>query len=132
VYNTNEQEFFARWEERRDWLSQMGGAANAATLIDAMLTEVRTLLKSKDDEVLSLSQASIESGYSTDHLGRLIRNGTIPNAGRRGSPRLRRSDLPVRPGSQNGGVALARPMLHGAPSREQVARAVVERHGGAR
>ena len=68
-------------------------------------------------EVLTLEEAAAESGYSADHLGRLLADGTIPNAGRkyalgsgagtcRGSRRRRRPDpsLPRPPG----GPSLAR------------------------
>ena len=48
-------------------------------------------------EKLTLAQASARSGYSQDHLARLIRERRLPNAGRRGSPRIRAGDLPVRP-----------------------------------
>ena len=53
------------------------------------------------DEKLTLAQASARSGYSQDHLARLIREGRLPNAGRRGSPRIRAGDLPVRPASRH-------------------------------
>jgi hypothetical protein len=49
------------------------------------------------DERLTLAQAALRSGYSPDHLARLLREGRVPNAGRRGSPRIRAGDLPVRP-----------------------------------
>ncbi|MDE2782551.1 MAG: hypothetical protein OXK77_06320, partial [Gemmatimonadota bacterium] len=39
-------------------------------------------------------EAARESGYSADHLGRLVRDGRIPNAGRPGAPRIARTDLP--------------------------------------
>lgn len=47
---------------------------------------------------LSLSEAAELSGYSQDHLGRLIRDDKIPNAGRKGAPRIARRDLPMKPG----------------------------------
>lgn len=50
-----------------------------------------------DDEPLTLAEASLRSGYSRDHLARIIREGRVPNAGRRGSPRIRAADLPIRP-----------------------------------
>ena len=47
---------------------------------------------------LTISEASKLSGYSTDHLGRLVREGKIPNAGRPGAPRIAPGDLPIRTG----------------------------------
>jgi hypothetical protein len=44
-----------------------------------------------------MEEAARESGYSAEHLGRLIRTGRIPNAGRRSAPRVRRGDLPAKP-----------------------------------
>lgn len=49
------------------------------------------------DERLTLAQAALRSGYSSEHLARLVRDGRLPNAGRRGSRRIRAGDLPVRP-----------------------------------
>lgn len=49
-----------------------------------------------DAEGLRLVDAARESGYSEEHLGRLVRSGVIPNAGRRGAPRILRRDVPRR------------------------------------
>jgi hypothetical protein len=38
------------------------------------------------------------SGYSADHLGELVREGKIPNAGRKNAPLIRRLDLPMKAG----------------------------------
>lgn len=46
---------------------------------------------------LSLRQAAAESGYHEDSLGRLVRQGKIPNVGRLHAPKIRRRDLPKRP-----------------------------------
>ena len=54
-------------------------------------------LASEGDVALTLRQAAEESGYSADHLGRLVRDGEIPNAGRPGAPRIARGDLPIKP-----------------------------------
>ena len=56
------------------------------------------LLRSEAEQLLTLPEAARLSGYSADHLGRLVREGTIPNAGRPGSPRIARGDVPVKPG----------------------------------
>jgi hypothetical protein len=45
-----------------------------------------------------LTDAANRSGYSRDHLARLVRQHRIPNSGRRGAPRVRLRDLPIRPG----------------------------------
>ena len=61
------------------------------------------------DERLTLAQAALRSGYSAEHLARLVREGRLANAGRRGSPRIRAGDLPVRPPR---GIAAARPRAY--------------------
>jgi hypothetical protein len=48
----------------------------------------------EQDCPLTLAAAAAESGLSVDHLGKLIRDGTIPNAGRKGAPRIRSADVP--------------------------------------
>ncbi len=74
-------------------------------------------------ERLTLPQAEQESGYSRDHLRRLIDEGTIPDASATdGSKAILRKDLPKKPGH---GLATVRP---GVPSsRVQAARAVAGR-----
>ena len=62
-------------------------------------SQLELALHDRADERLTLAEASLRSGYSQDHLALLIREGRIPNAGRRGSPRIRAIDLPVRPAS---------------------------------
>lgn len=59
------------------------------------LSDALTIL---DEETLTLSEAAERSGYSADHLSRLIRHGKLPNAGRKGAPRIRRADVPTKPG----------------------------------
>ncbi|MGI8497329.1 MAG: hypothetical protein ACR2OG_07090 [Gemmatimonadaceae bacterium] len=48
-------------------------------------------------ELLTLGDAARRSGYSADHLARLVRSGRLPNAGRPHAPRIRLVDLPLRP-----------------------------------
>lgn len=45
-------------------------------------------------QTLTLAEAAEESGFSQSHLGRLLHEGRIENAGAKGSPRIRRMDLP--------------------------------------
>ena len=80
----------------------------AAEQLEDRIAELERELSSHAEAPLSLRQASAESGYSTDHLARLLRQGAIPNAGRRHAPRILRRDLPRRPGaSDRSGVVLA-------------------------
>ena len=71
---------------------------------------------------LTLPQAALESGYTRDHLRRLIDEGTIPNASVDSSKAILRKDLPRKPGH---GVAAVRSTV--ASSRLQAARAVAGR-----
>lgn len=48
-------------------------------------------------EALTLERAARESGYSKDHISRLITEGRLDNLGKRGAPRTRRGDLPRKP-----------------------------------
>lgn len=99
-----------------------------AALCETHAREVRECIDEWLNEPLTLQQAAVESGYSADRLGRLVRDGTLPNAGERGSPRIRRRNLPRKPSHQP--VASNRSPANGdnpaVPSRSQVARTVVE------
>jgi len=59
--------------------------------------ELEAALQSVEDGV-TLAEAARLGGYSADHLGRLIHEGTLVNVGRKYAPRIRRADVPVKPG----------------------------------
>ena len=63
--------------------------------------EVVTAVERAEDEELSLTKSASVSGYSKRRLSELLADGTIPNAGRKGAPRIRRGDLPKRVGSRS-------------------------------
>jgi hypothetical protein len=86
--------------------------------------ELENALRCHGDALLTLAEAASESGYSVDRLGREIARSKIPNAGRLHAPRVRRSDLPKKPG------ALPPPALALYPDRTEIARAVIQRHIG--
>ena len=87
-------ELTARWLERRDAYARLEVSVPAAKLIDELLSEMRQLGTTSDDDLLSLTEAATFSGYSADHLGRLVRMGMLKNFGRHGAPRVRRGDVP--------------------------------------
>ncbi len=96
----NRAELVAKWEERAKELRRLHAHVDGAVLCEEALKDFTEVLESEERELLSLRDAAALSGYSEDHLSRLIRDGTVPNAGRRGAPRVRRGDLPKRAGSR--------------------------------
>lgn len=85
-----------RWLSRRDELRRFHALVDGALLCDELLAELNSLADNSANELLSLKRAALESGYSVDHLGRLIREGRLRNAGRPNAPRIRRADLPAK------------------------------------
>lgn len=90
-------DLLANWREKATGLEQFGATEQAITL--------RKCADDLDDtwdqwvnQPLTLQQAAESGGYSTAQLGRLVREGTIPNAGRRNAPRIFRKDVPIKPG----------------------------------
>ncbi len=87
-----------KWALRRQEGADFNARVDLTTVCEAVLQDIDTLLAHQESEVLTLREAAGLSGYSSEHLGRLTRNGKIPNAGRPGSPGIRRADLPIKPG----------------------------------
>jgi hypothetical protein len=70
------------------------GAESQARILDFCADELAAALARAGDELLSLARAAQESGYTADHLSRMVRQGKIPNSGRKSKPLIRRRDLP--------------------------------------
>jgi hypothetical protein len=90
-------EILRRWQERQAEWSRLNVQVSGAALAGEIVADLEKIAESDGSDELTLSAASRASGYSVDHLSRLIREGSLPNAGKKGSPRIRRSDLPIRP-----------------------------------
>ena len=86
----------ARWRERAEHLYRYGRAKAAAAIWKLAADELDEALQEQADELLNLTDASRKSGYSPDHLGRLIRDSKLTNHGARHAPRIRVGDLPRR------------------------------------
>ena len=86
-----------QWIQRRDEWRRLGVQVDGAKLAEEILAELEQL-DASGEQLLTLVEAAVECGYSPDHLGRLVRDGAIPNAGRPKAPRIRRRDLPRKPG----------------------------------
>jgi len=64
--------------------------------------QIRAALTAEGDEELTLAEAARRSGYSEDHLCRLVRTGRIPDLRpiHRGPIRIRARDLPIKPAAR--------------------------------
>ena len=85
----------SQWRSRASDLERYSPSA-AQAFRDAA-DELENALQSVEGCV-SLKEASRLGGYSTDSLQRMVAGGRIQNCGRKGKPRIRRVDVPVKPG----------------------------------
>ena len=113
----------ADWRRRAKSLRRYGGDTPAVA-IERCADDLDATLAERDETTLSLVEAARESGYTRDHLGRLVRDGKIPNAGRPGAPRIARVDLPRK--------APAEPPLAKAPrprerSNAQIVQSIIDK-----
>lgn len=96
------------------------GLEREARLEESIAEDVEAALREHRHEELTVAEASEESGYAPKTLRRMVRENRIPDArpeGSEGEIRVRRRDLPRKPGAER------------EPVREAVARHV-ERAGG--
>ena len=103
----------AKWRKQAKSLRRYGGDT-PATALERCADDLEAALVERDETTLSLVEAARESGYSADHLGRLVRDGKIPNAGRPGAPRIALKDLPRK------ASAPAEPRLAEKPRRSEL------------
>src|SRR5438034_6579518 len=76
------------------------GAAEAAAACEKIAGELEQAFREWWLAELTVSEASLESGYSSDRLRELVREGRLPDqrpSGSSGEIRIRRADLPRRP-----------------------------------
>jgi hypothetical protein len=106
----------------REW-----GASAHAQVLEHALDRLEEALAVQDDVTLNLQEAAAESGYSAEHLGRLVREAKLPNAGRPNAPRIRRCDLPRKPTKTLSPEAF--PSHIRGTSQERIARHIAT-HGG--
>ena len=111
------------WRRQAKTLRRYGGETPAVAL-ESCAAELEATLTERDETTLSLTEAARESGYSADHLGRLVRDGKIPNAGRPGAPRIARRHLPRKAPAEPPLVKEPRPPQ---VSNVQIVQSIIER-----
>jgi hypothetical protein len=87
----------AVWRERAAALRRY--APPVATAYEDAAAELEKALQATGADLLTLQAAARETGYSADHLGRLIRTGRLANHGRERAPKVRRCELPNKTGA---------------------------------
>ena len=80
------------WREEAA-LFRRRGLNQAADLAESYAMELEAVLREYRLATLTLKEAATETGLKYDTIQGKIASGEIPNAGRRGSPRVRRCDL---------------------------------------
>jgi hypothetical protein len=115
--------FLCRWRAEGQRLKRLGALVDAGKLLDEVLGDAEALFEAEDNDVLTLTAAADESGYSADHLGRLVREGLVRNAGRKNAPKIRRADLPRKPSARLPRTRAGAKFVGATPT--QIARAVV-------
>ena len=113
------REIIDRWAARRDELARLKAVVDGAVLCDEVLADLNAITNEHGNMPLSVAEAARESGYSAGHLGRELKAGRIPNAGRENAPKILRRDLP-----RKLGASLPQSQLEATLSRKRIARAV--------
>jgi len=88
----------AGFRAKAEDLRQFGAEEQARTL-EWAASQVELALRDASQELLSLDQAARESGFHPESLGRMVREGKIPDTrppGARGQVLIRRGDLPIK------------------------------------
>lgn len=114
----------AEYRRKAQTLREDAAAEQAATAWERAAELLEGALQVSDLEALTLEEAEVLGGYTRRHLRRLIREGTIPNAGTPDRYLILRMHVPRKPGHATPSVARGPRSM--AASRSQVARAVVE------
>ena len=80
------------WREEAGVL-QKRGAVPVAECLQSAATDLELRLNEWELEELTLTRAAAELGLEYDTVQRRVASGELPNAGRKGAPRVRRCEL---------------------------------------
>ncbi len=74
------------------------GEDRLATACEKHAEELEAAAGARRIEAVTLEEAAEAGGYSYSHLQHLVAEGEIENVGESGAPRIRRCDVPRKPG----------------------------------
>lgn len=83
----------SHWRAEAERLRDLAAEGQARAL-ERAARELEASLQAGAHEIVTLDVAANESGFSADHLGRLIRQGKLRNYGQKRTPRVRLADVP--------------------------------------
>lgn len=83
----------AQWRGEAESL-RTRGMDREARMVESFADDLESEVREMEDETLTLEEAADESGLSYSSVQHKVAAGEIPNAGEKGSPRVRRGDLP--------------------------------------
>ena len=90
-------ELASRWREEAE-LFRSYGASLLATAFEKHAEDLESALGSWNLEGVTLEEAAKIGGYSYSHLQHLVADGKVENVGEKHCPRIRRRDVPCKPG----------------------------------
>lgn len=91
-------ELVIRWQSRRDEWARLGVSIDGEKVAAEIIADLNCLSRELTSESVTLREASALGGFSVDWIQHLVAAGQIENVGRKHRPRIRRSDVPVKPG----------------------------------
>jgi len=89
----------AKWRRKAGVLREYGDE-RGALICERHAGQLEEAWREHQLEPLTVQQASELSGYSASHLYHALQDGTLPNSGQKGRPRVLRAHLPRRPGKR--------------------------------
>lgn len=90
----------ATWRERATVIERY--APEVATALRDCAQELEQATRAEALDTVTVAEAAILSGYTPDAIGKMIARGDIPNYGNKRRPRIRRVDVPRKPGHARG------------------------------
>jgi hypothetical protein len=123
------EEVVVRWRARHAEWQRFRTRVDGAAVCEEVLRDLTLLQQTEEEGLLNLTEAAYISCYSRETLSRWVKEGKIPNCGRKNSPLVRRCDVPAKP--------MHLPERHEVPhltasSKRQIVRSVVAQGKGTR
>ncbi len=95
-------ELAERWRDDARRRAMLWPADPLAAVLPRLADELEAEAQQFGTTSLTIRQAAEESGYSEAHLREMVREGKLPLAAPEGPYRIRRENLPLKPGTRRG------------------------------